>query len=594
MDDALLLARVAALMGVMPVLLKLPLPRVLAWLEQISRFASVGEPARVERVVRYCRAMGTLRRWSFQDNCVARSLTLFALLHRPGAPVDVVFGVFAGDGSGNVVPGRTHVWLERAGAPLLETEPVHQYAVTLRHQPGRLAPGHASSSVSPAAGHGEGRLMWSAAGLGAIAVLSLAGTGVLRTKAIASFLGPAGLGLHGQVVTLIVVLTHLTNFAAGSGTTRFLREALAAGDAGQAAGVVRTTLKLQAAITVTLAAALIAWAGPVAAFVFGGDARWTWTLWLVPALPMAAACALGASVLRASRAVTELAVLQAAGGVAYLAAVVVLVARGPATVVLAFPAVATATQLAATAIAGHRTLAAAARGARGHAPAALPRRLLAYGTSALVTALSSSLLTLGVGRSLLVRGDAAGAGLYFALAGAAEWLLSLSLAGSQSYLFPTLCGTPEAEATRTLRRWLRSVQLVTVLALALVQVFAPALIPLLLSDEFTPIVPLVGWLVLGVYLRSLAAVLGVWFHARGHLAALVLLHVGWVAGVAVIYAALGVEGGAANWVTALIIASALHVIALAVTARAVARLHLGPTDLAWTAGGALVLLGLAL
>ena len=61
LGDLALLARVTVIMGVMPLLLRLPVPRVLRWLDAASRLVAVDDPARAARVVRYCHGLGGLR-----------------------------------------------------------------------------------------------------------------------------------------------------------------------------------------------------------------------------------------------------------------------------------------------------------------------------------------------------------------------------------------------------------------------------------------------------------------------------------------------------------------------------------------------------
>ena len=126
-------ARLLLLATLLPLLLRLPLPRLLRSLDWINR-RLVGRRPDPEVLKRYVDAMGRLHRWSFQDNCVVRSLCFYTLLNTPEAPLELRFGVEQRQGpDGSLVPGRRHTWVMRGEEALFETEPVHQYALLYRH-----------------------------------------------------------------------------------------------------------------------------------------------------------------------------------------------------------------------------------------------------------------------------------------------------------------------------------------------------------------------------------------------------------------------------------------------------------------------------
>jgi len=128
-----LLLSVTAFMAAIPWLMRRSLPSALRRLEWISRRLA---PRRAdpEKVIRYVGALGSWKRWSFQDNCVVRSLCYYAFLNRGDDEVALMMGVERRTGAeGGVTPGRRHFWVTRNGEPLNETVDVNNYHVMLRY-----------------------------------------------------------------------------------------------------------------------------------------------------------------------------------------------------------------------------------------------------------------------------------------------------------------------------------------------------------------------------------------------------------------------------------------------------------------------------
>lgn len=591
LDDLGLLARVTLVMAAMPLLLRLPIPRALKWLDAASRGLSVREPDRAARIVKYCRGLGGLRVWTFQDNCVARSLALFTLLNRREAPLDVVFGVRATtEPDGRVTLGRRHVWLELAGEPLFETEPITGYVVSTRYREMDLATGTARNRLDA----GEQRLAWAATGAGAVATLVIVLSGAAKSKLVAVMMGPTAIGLLGQQATLAVLLSYLASFGTSGGTSRFLSEALADGDARRAGDVVRTSIIVQVMACLVLAIVVAAFASSLASLAFGQPSAWRWMLWLLPAVPLTGLASVSASVLRGHRLAVRHSVAHAVAAIGTLAIVAPLTMRGDATVVMAFPALAAGAHALAMTLAAWPHLVAAWRAAPPQPSRSLARQLASYGTANVAMAACSAGVAVAVGRVMLTGGMGESAGRYYALTMGADVLLTLVLGGYHTHGFPTFCAAPDARsAGRVLGRLVRAATWFTVPVLAAVAVAAPVVVPLLLSERFVPIVPLVDVVVIGVYGRMLGAMFGIPFLARGHLAVVVALHAGWSIALIAVFLWFGMDGGAESWARAFAMASGVHACVVAAATHWWLRLRLDAHTVLVMIGGALLLVALA-
>jgi hypothetical protein len=124
----LLLVRVGAFAATVPLLMRLPLPRVAALLADPPRPRSprACEIERLDRVVTLApRVAAPLVR----PGCLTRGVTLFWFLRRAGLGVELRFGL---DPSGPH-PSDGHCWLTLNGEPFLEKQdPRPRFAETYR------------------------------------------------------------------------------------------------------------------------------------------------------------------------------------------------------------------------------------------------------------------------------------------------------------------------------------------------------------------------------------------------------------------------------------------------------------------------------
>ena len=115
--DVVLLARVICISMTVPLLMRLPLPRLAAVLSIATRVGrsrglSGREPERMAACVAAAqRSLAPVVR----SGCLTRGVTLYWLLRRAGVPVELCFGVGR---PGAELAG--HCWLTRNGRPYLE------------------------------------------------------------------------------------------------------------------------------------------------------------------------------------------------------------------------------------------------------------------------------------------------------------------------------------------------------------------------------------------------------------------------------------------------------------------------------------------
>jgi len=126
--DALLLLRVSCVAALVPLAMRLPLPKSTALIRpRRPRRRRAAPPGYVERVVA---AVDTARIAGYpvvRQGCLTRAVTLYWFLARAGLPVELRFGIArTGEADG-------HAWLALDGAAFLEkTDPEPAFTVTYR------------------------------------------------------------------------------------------------------------------------------------------------------------------------------------------------------------------------------------------------------------------------------------------------------------------------------------------------------------------------------------------------------------------------------------------------------------------------------
>ena len=112
--DALLFGRIVLFAAAVPLLVRLPLPRLHALIEPRSP-ARRPEPARVRKIVAYVDDAVRLGWPIVRRGCLTRGLTRYHFLRRAGLDVALCFGAGAPQGE-----FAGHCWLVLDGEPFLE------------------------------------------------------------------------------------------------------------------------------------------------------------------------------------------------------------------------------------------------------------------------------------------------------------------------------------------------------------------------------------------------------------------------------------------------------------------------------------------
>lgn len=358
------------------------------------------------------------------------------------------------------------------------------------------------------------RILKSSALMGGASVLVLA-AGFFRTKAIALMVGPEGVGLAGTLVNFNGVLA----MAAGWGlATAGVRTVAAADPAEKAAKMAAVRwLGIRLSWVGLLAMAVLFW--PVGLWTFRPEERHILELGLAGlAVPFLVAAGMWG------------ALLQAGGHLRVLAVTQVLAAF--AGLLVGLPLIYVCHR------AGHSLLGVAlgilvATGgpallswwsARRHCPATdvpvdrrLVRELLHLGGALMGVGLLFQ-LSQYVGRWVVLREfGLESAGHYQAALAIASSLPGFVFAAMATDFFPRVAAAKdEAEARQLVEKQIQAGLLLALPVLAALLTMGHACIHLLYaSDRFDPAIPLLSWMVWGVFLRLVSWPMGFWLQARG-------------------------------------------------------------------------------
>ncbi|MGE3959608.1 MAG: lasso peptide biosynthesis protein [Vicinamibacterales bacterium] len=579
--EFVLLARVLAVMLVLPLLLRLETRSMLRWLGRLGRIVTLGLRHSNADVVRMVRSCGGLHWWALQDNCVAQGLTLFALLDRRPDPLHVVFGVeTTTTADGQVSLGRRHIWLERDGTVVFEREPLDtgRYVVQYRHAPAASTRGADGRAAYV-------RVLGLSSASAAVATLAT----LVRTKVIAVALGPAGLAVAGQLSQALLVIGWVSSLGGGPGTTRLLSESMPRADGSHAALAARTSAVVLAATATVLSVAALLFAPAGATWLFGDTGSAGWVRWLAVAVPCAGVTSLATAMLRGEGRADRIALGQAVAAIVTVPAAVILVGSGRLDrLPLLFVTIAAvqAMALALAAAPALRWFRSPGRWFR----ASVARGIAGYGLANAAMGIATAAAGLVIGRTYLREGLTAEAGEIAALAWFGEPLASILVSGLMASTFPAYCATAGRTAERVLSNALQVFVPAVSLALGGAGLFAAPLLWLLFGGEFRTLAGLLPLQLLATYLRCMNVMLGLPLLARGHVVVLTLLHV-----TSMTVGTLGATatlGGGSTYVWAWLGAATLQLLTLLTVLRLVG---LSPrrADLAWLGAGFVPLLVLA-
>lgn len=411
-------------------------------------------------------------------------------------------------------------------------------------------------------------------GVGSIAAVIAA---IIRSKILATWLGPEGTGTLAQLSTLTGVLVPLATLGIGSGLVTMIAEARSRNDVEKIRRVEAAGRTIAWGLGGALALGAII-ASPWLASAIYRDSAYAWAVMIGAAsVPFSAVASVRISMLQGHEAVRANALLNTAIAAIGIAILVPLAyffgVRGAVAQLVVITAI--------WAWLGGRFL--RPHTAPGPRPwgvdRAILRPLLRYGTAALLVGLSST-LTLLVLRSILVgRLGLTQNGIYQVCVGVSSMVMPLILNTIAANVWPEIAAKARDEdAAEPMRSAVRLGFLLTTAILSALLIGAPVWVPLFYSARFVPALDLLPIQFLGDYFRCAAWMFGIWLVPRERLRPWVLFDL--VYGAALLGAFLLLEPrfGLKSVVIAYVIAHISHAVLHYALARRAVNFRLGPAN----------------
>ncbi|MFN5805086.1 MAG: polysaccharide biosynthesis C-terminal domain-containing protein [Opitutia bacterium] len=330
----------------------------------------------------------------------------------------------------------------------------------------------------------------------------------IRAKLVALLLGPSGVGLVGLLTSFNGNVSALAGWGLGTSGVRSIASAPPQERAGRITAVRRLGWMLSwAGLALVLVLAFPAGAG----IALGGDSAVIETLIAGIAVPCLVASGAWGAILQAGGQLKALAWAQVIG------ALVALLVGAP--LILQFGHVGVAVALALAAGVPAMMLWCAAR---RHAPPAPDsglsdlRPLLVMGGALMLVGFFAQVSAYLVRLQLVDFGGLEAAGYYhaaFAVAGSLPGFVFVAMGAD---FFPRVAGAAsEAEAAVHADHQVSAGLVLGVPLLALLLAGGGPVLSLLYAKDFEPALPLLSWMVWGVFLRLISWPLGYWLLARG-------------------------------------------------------------------------------
>ncbi|MEF7616699.1 O-antigen translocase [Aquincola sp. MAHUQ-54] len=373
-----------------------------------------------------------------------------------------------------------------------------------------------AASPGRAEGTSYGQILRSSALMGGSSLVALVAS-VLRTKAIAMLLGPAGVGLASLFGAVGDLARSLSQMGIGSSGVRHMAEAAGSGDTAQAARTAAVLRRVSGLLGLAGGAALVLFSRPISVLTFDHAGHAAEVAWLGAAVFFGVVADGQAAVLqgmRHIRALAGVAVATAVGGT--VLGVASVAAWGEAGIVPSLVATAFVTCAAAAWQARRLGLPAQRVEMQALWPAA--GALLKLG----IAFMASGLLVTGAGyavRTLVLRlSGLEAAGLYQGAWMVGGVYVGFILQAMSSDFYPRLVAAANDDA-RTNRLVNEQAQVSLLLAgpgVLATLTLAPLALTLLYSHRFDGAAEVLRWLCLGMAMRVVTWPMGFIIVARGH------------------------------------------------------------------------------
>jgi enterobacterial common antigen flippase len=329
--------------------------------------------------------------------------------------------------------------------------------------------------------------------------------GIVRTKALALLMGPAGIGLLGVFSSIIDVARNAIGLGVSSSGVRQIAEAQAAGDVSSISRTVIALRRATMALAVAGAALMALFSAPIAIFTFGDTQHSTAIMLLALAVALRLVSDSQSALLQGLRRIGELARINVLGTALGTAATIAFVAAfGDAGVAAGLVALSAGSLLVSWWYARRVKV----------APVALlggeVRQLLALGSAFM----ASGVLTLGAAflvRLLVLRQEGLeSSGLYQAAWTLGGLYVGFVLQAMGADFYPRLVGaiTTPVAANRLVNEQSQASLLLAGPGVLATLTFAGPAIALFYSGDFAPAEGLLRWIVLGMALRVITWPIG--------------------------------------------------------------------------------------
>jgi PST family polysaccharide transporter len=361
------------------------------------------------------------------------------------------------------------------------------------------------------------RILRSSALMGGAQVITLA-AGFVRTKIVAILIGPSGVGLVGVLTAFNGNLAALAGWGLGTSGVRTISGASDEEKAGKIASV--RSLGTLLSWLGLLAMALLFW--PIGWVTFKGS-DYSAELFIAGlAVPLTIATSMWSALLQAHGQLRTLAKSQV------FSAILGLLVGLPLIYCFGSKGIAASILLAAAAPAFFTW-----RAARLHCPlsatTAAPediKSLIQLGGALMIVGLSSQVSAYAI-RLLIIRYEGlAAAGYYqaaFAVAGSLPGFVFMAMGAD---FFPRIAAAKdEAEAQHLTEKQIQAGLLLALPLIAVLLTMGRLCIQLLYANTFDAAIPLLSWMVWGVFLRLISWPMGYWMLARGSSATVILAEV---------------------------------------------------------------------
>lgn len=376
-------------------------------------------------------------------------------------------------------------------------------------------------------GDSYGQILKSSALIGSSQAFVI-GAGIVRAKAMALLLGPAGFGVVGLYMSIVDLAVGAAGLGVGNSGVRQIAEAAASDDTSRIQRTVAALRKATRVLAVVGAVVLAALASTLSGVTFGDNAH-TWAIAIISLAVLFRVLTAGQSALiQGLRRISDLAMMNLLGAVAgTLAAIGLVYFLGEDGIAVSVVAVAFFAFVISTWYSrrvGIPTVS-LARGEIRHETGLLLKLGVAFLVSALLMMGTAYAVRAMVARELGL--DAAG--LYSASWTLGGMYVGMLLQAMGADFYPRLTGvsTDNEKSNRLVNEQARVSLLLAGPGVIATLTFAPLLMVLFYSEKFTAAAGLLQWLCLGMTLRVISWPMGYIIVARGERTLFVVTEVAW-------------------------------------------------------------------